>query len=233
MLAHYRGGERVPNDDFQELLAVMPDIAEAVNTFNSEAAQLKALKALIQTARNGSDRPVLAMTSAVASPPPPEQPPSAVELQSTSAVPALPPAPTEREDATSTAEVPTKKRRKSSTKKNFTVVRGLNFAPAGEQSLADFVAEKQPRTMHEKNLAACYYLQHIMNLSSITVGHVLAVYRECDWTAPSQPDTTLRNTAAAEGWIDTGNTKDIKVVWAGQNHIESKMPTLDPRKGKK
>lgn len=222
----------MPNDDFQELLAVMPDIAEAVNTFNSEAAQLKALKALIQTARNGSDRPALTTTAAVASPPPTEQPPAVMELQSTSAIPALPPAPNGGEETVSEAESVTKKPRKASTKKNITIVRGLNFAPDGKQSLADFVAEKQPRTMYEKNLVACYYLESVMGVEGITVGHVLAVYLACNWTPPSQPDTTLRNTAAAKDWIDTSDSKNIRVVWGGLHHIQSRMPTPDPKKGK-
>lgn len=223
----------MPNDDFQELLAVMPDIAEAVNTFNSEAAQLKALKALIQTARNGSDRPVPVTASAVAPPSPPAERPSVPrEIAASSTVPALPPAPNGEEDTDSEAGPVAKKPRKAS-RKNITIVRGLNFAPDGKQALADFVAEKQPRTMHEKNLVACYYLESVMGVEGITVGHVLAVYLACNWTPPSQPDTTLRNTAAAKDWIDTSDSKNIKVVWGGLHHLQSTMPTPEPKKGKK
>lgn len=224
----------MPNDDFQELLAVMPDIAEAVNTFKSEAAQLKALKALIQTARNGSDRPALPRATA-ASPQslPSERPSVQQEIEASSTVPALPPAPHRDEDAAHRVETTAKKSRKSSAKKNITVVRGLNFAPDGKQSLTDLVAQKQPRTVFEKNLVACYYLQHIMDLEGITVGHVLAVYQACSWVSSSSPDVSLRKTASTCGWIDTRNSKDIKVLWAGENHLESKMPTPDPKKGKK
>ncbi|MER6813436.1 hypothetical protein ABT299_29555 [Spirillospora sp. NPDC000708] len=222
----------MPNDDFQELLAVMPDIAEAVNAFNSEAAQVTALKALIQTARNGSDRPSLTTTTPVAPPNlSPERPSAQREIEASSTVPVLPPAPSGDED--SRVGPAARKPRKSSAKKNITVVRGLNFAPDGKQSLTDIVAQKQPRTVFEKNLVACYYLQHIMDLEGITVGHVLAVYQACSWVSPSSPDVSLRKTASTCGWIDTRNSKDIKVLWAGENHLESKMPTPDPKKGKK
>ncbi|GLZ06787.1 hypothetical protein Acsp03_42530 [Actinomadura sp. NBRC 104412] len=224
----------MPNDDFRELLSVMPDIAAAVNTFNSEAAQLKALKALIQTARNGSDRPALTTATAVALPSQPSERASVQrEIEASSTIPALPPAPSSDADAALRVEPTAKKPRKASAKKSISPVRGLNFAPDGKQPLADFVAQKQPRTMFEKNLAACYYLQEIMEISNITVGHVLAVYQFCSWSSASQPDVSLRQTASKRGWIDTSDSKDIKLEWGGQNYLETQMPSSAPTNGGK
>lgn len=221
----------MPNDDFQELLAAMPDIAKAINTFNSEAAQLKALKALIQTARNGSDRPTVTTATAVEPPSPSSEHPSVPrEVELTSTAPALPPAPNDGEEAASKAQPMTKKPRKASVRKNIGPVRGLNFAPEGKQPLADFVAQKQPRTIEEKNLLACYYLQEFLEISNITVGHVLAVYQVCSWRSSPQPDASLRKTASKLGWIDTSNSKAIKVEWAGQNYLETNMPSAAPKK---
>jgi hypothetical protein len=193
-----------PTSQFELLAEAMPKIAELVNAFSSEQVQRNAFEALV--AALGS--PVSAPETT------PKETPSDAGLTSSSG-----------SSGDASPNGTKKSARKRAQKRNFTVPRGLNFSPSGKQSLEDFVAEKQPRTQFETNLVAVYYLSEVMGEQAIDVGKVLAVYQAMpSWTAPTQPDTVLRNTASSKGWLDTSNMKDIKVVWAGTNHLD-KMPS--------
>lgn len=214
------------NDKFRRLLTVMPEIAEVINIFDSEAAQLRALDALIQSAEAEQSagpvpKPMTVLTS--------NQSPASVSEAVIMPTPNMP----ELEAGTVTVERAAKKTRRVTGKKTFNIIRNMNFAPDGKQSLAEFVEAKQPRNMHEMNVVACYYLQEIMEVQAITVGHVLAVYQVCSWSASSQPDTYLRKTASEHGWLDTQDGSDIKVVWNGINYVKNKMPNPAPQRGKK
>jgi hypothetical protein len=201
--------------DEPPLLTYMPKIAEVVNAFTSDDTKRIALEALVRQFEPAYTASVTTL---------PQQQVPVIEtttLGTSAAVETTDPAP-----LTATVPAPAKKiARKASTRKTFTIPRDLNFAPEGKQSLVDFIDEKQPRTHHERNLVACYYLQQVMGLVPVGVEQVLAVYRAAGWDAPSQPEVYLRKTASQFGWIDTANTKDIKVVWAGENFLTSKMPT--------
>lgn len=217
----------MPDDKFRQLLAVMPEIAEAINIFDSEAAQLKALEVLIQAVVTDKGisppGPSKSTTVLTSSRPPEYGSDQAIIVSST------PRAELESGTAASTSKI--RKPRRGATKKSFNIVRNLNFAPEGKQSLADFVSTKKPRTKHEMNLAACYYLKEMMEIEGITVGHVLAVYQACSWSASPQPDTSLRKTASQMGWIDTANGNDMKVAWSGENYIQTKMPSSASQNG--
>lgn len=64
----------------------------------------------------------------------------------------------------------------------------------------------------------------MMGIKEVGIGEILAAYQAAEWTAPSHPDTALRAAASRTGWIDTGNTKAIKVVWKGDNYLKTKLP---------
>jgi hypothetical protein len=208
--------------DEPPLLRDAMKISAAVNAFTSPEVQLFMAEALVrQYEPNRGSMPPL-----------PQQQHGPVTITSMPYVSA--PAALPAEEATEEVSVPVSRpvkrpARKATAKKNFTVPRDLNFAPEGKPSLADFVAEKRPRNIDEKNLLACYYLREMLGIEEISIGHVLAVYKAAGWNAPGQPDTQLRNTAARLSWIDTANMKDIKVVWGGEHHVETKMPTTAER----
>ncbi len=114
--------------------------------------------------------------------------------------------------------------RKPSAKRSWTRVKDINFRPAGKMPLRDFAAEKDPRNNHERNVVAVYYLETVVEISGIEVGHVLAAYSECGWKAPAIPDNSLMVTASTKGWLDTANMKMIRTTLSGQNFIEYDMP---------
>lgn len=206
-------------DTFDRLLAALPQIADAVNAFESEGVQQSAFDALVRALRI-EDAPRVASASPVALA-------THHDAEVTESV-----VPTAQDHGKSETPAGNGRKRngKRTGKRNFTVPRGLNFAPAGEVSLEDFVEEKAPRTMFEKNLVACYYLTEKMRIAAVDVGHVLAVYQAAGWTAPGDPNASLRNTAHQHGWLDTANTSDIKVVWKGTNFVETKMPSKSDSK---
>lgn len=202
-------------DKFDRLLEAMPRIAESVNAFTSKDVQRSAFQALMAALGlgiNGDPRTVSRSTDVDDNPD--ESDTGLAEGN---------------EDAASSGPETTPARRRASKrtsggKRTFNIPRGMHFAPPGKPSLEDFVKEKQPRNQHEFNLAAVYYLTTHLDEANIDVGKVLAVYKAAGWTAPSQPDTSLRNTASHKGWIDTADMKAIKLVWAGENYVDSKMP---------
>lgn len=205
-------------DNFDRLLANRSEIAEFVNSFTSERVQRKAFEAVVCSLGLGDN--VAAPTPGVERLHIVKQD---VEPEQEQADP----------DETREAEPSSTRRRRSrgSAKKTFTVTRGLNFAPEGKPSLEQFAADKQPRTMDEKNLVACYYLSNMMGMQDVDTGDVLAVYQAAEWAFPSQPDVALRKTASRLGWIDTADSKSIKVVWKGENYLTSKMPADSKKSG--
>jgi hypothetical protein len=210
---------REGNPQFGLLLDAMPSIAEAVAAFPDEALRLKAfdlltnalgVKATAQVHRAAhSSAPIVATV------------PESDAGRSPGADEAAGP-----EGAAST------RRRKGGgpkAKRNFSPTRGLNFAPDGHPSLEAFSTGKAPAGLDQRNLAAVYYLTEHMGLTA-DVNNVLAVFQAAKWECAAQPDVALRKTASVTGWIDTSDSKDIKLLWAGRNFLESKMPVEAKKK---
>jgi hypothetical protein len=208
-------------DNFDRLLANRSEIAEFVNSFTSERVQRKAFEAIVCSLGLADG------DAAEASP--------VERLHIVKPTSKAEPEATDDDDEPGEAEAETggtAKRRKSrsSSKKTFTVPRGLNFAPDGKPTFEAFVAEKQPRTNDEKILVGCYYLSEMMAISEVGIGHILAAFQAAEWPAPAHPDSAVRGAASRTGWIDTANTKAIKVVWKGENYLTTKMPAQPKKK---
>lgn len=190
-------------DPYYRLIEEMPRIAEVVNAFSSEVVQKSAYDSLI-TAIGAPVAPVLHAIEKVA-------PPVSEKIDSP--------------ESTDEEQKGRRRGRSGGTKKTFTPTKGLNFAPAGKPKLTDFVAEKAPHNQHERNLLACYYLSEMMGVENVDTNHVLAVFRAAGWPASKAPDVSLRVTAHKTSWIDTSVSSSVKVMWSGDEHIVSKMPS--------
>lgn len=204
-------------DNFDRLLANRSQIAEFVNSFTSERVQRKAFEAVVCSlglANRSVDTDTL----------------PAERLHIVKQDPEVD-ANTTDEDSGESESVSTPRRRRSrgGARKTFTVPRGLNFAPEGHPSFEAFIAEKSPKNNDEKCLVACYYLSEMMGITEVGIGHILAAYQAGNWSTPAHPDMALRAAASRTGWLDTGDTKAIKVVWKGENYIMTKMP-VEPKK---
>ncbi|MGK8465508.1 hypothetical protein [Nocardia cyriacigeorgica] len=109
-------------------------------------------------------------------------------------------------------------------------VRNIDFRPDGQLSFRDFVAEKQPTTIDQKNVVAVHWLEYVAEIPDISVGHVLAAYKECSWREPANPDNALQVTASRFHWLDTHNMASIVVTPSGRNGVQYDMPITPPRK---
>ena len=197
---------------FEELLSVMPRIAEAVNGFMSEENQLAALSVLLRAF--GLPEPPLSRTK-------PAEPSLSVvrsldlnRPEEGGAEEAVPPASTSQ---------PTNARRRNR-KKPPLRAKDINLHPEDKQSLREFAAVKSPAGFNEMNAVAVYYLQVVLGLDVIEAGHVLAAYHECGWRVPADPENALMKTASARKWLDTSDMKAIRLTFVGRNVIEHDMP---------
>lgn len=204
-------------DNFARLLDNREQIADFVNSFTSERVQRQAFEAVVCSLglaeTNVADAPNVQRLRVVQ-----QQPESEPDLPGD-------------EPSAEAESTPRRRRGKNGARKNVTVPRGLNFAPEGHPSLEQFVAEKRPANLDEKNLVACYYLSNMMGMQDVGIGQILAAYQAAEWSAPAHPDTALRKTASSTGWIDTANSKSIKVVWKGENYLATKMPAQPKKTG--
>ncbi len=103
-------------------------------------------------------------------------------------------------------------------------LKDLNLRPEGTQSLADFVAEKGPKSDHERKLLAVYYLTRILEIDDVSVDHVYSCFKEMNWKVPTDLAAGLRLTASKKAWIDTSDMSSIRVAIPGENFVEQDMP---------
>lgn len=109
-------------------------------------------------------------------------------------------------------------------------VRNIDFRPDGQTWFRDFVEEKQPSNLHQRNVLAVYWLQYYAGIMDIGVGHVLAAYKECSWREPTNPENALQSTASRCHWLDTHDMASIAVTPSGRNAVQYDMPTGKSRK---
>ena len=82
------------------------------------------------------------------------------------------------------------------------------------------MAEKQPKSQHDKNAASVYYLSEIAEIAPVTSHHVFTCYRDRDWAIPPSMAQSLFLTANKKAFLDTSDLDDIKIVPRGVNHVE-------------
>jgi hypothetical protein len=186
------------NASFDSLLAEMPRIAEAVKVF-PEALQTQAFDALMAELK-GRTAPIQTAET------------SGRKSKQRRAGRSRPKEPGEDGKRT--------RRRALSP----SAVRDLDLAPNGATSLKDFVAEKQPKTNHDKNVVSVYYLAEVLRLNGVTVDHVFTCYKDMRWREPGNLANSLALTANRKRFLDTASLDDIKLTPAGRNHVDHDLP---------
>lgn len=136
--------------------------------------------------------------------------------------PSQPTRPRRKRKAKSAANGQPRETRRRAT--SVTRVKGLDLAPKGKQSFDDFIAEKQPKSQHDRSTASVYYLSEVAEIAPVTVNHVYTCYRDQNWDMPPDLRTSLFLTASKKGFIDTSNLEDIKIEPRGVNRIERALP---------
>lgn len=191
--------DETDESSFDSLLAEMPRIAEAVKAF-PEAVQAQAFEELMAELRGQIAPPQTTRTGGGKSP--------------------------RHHGGRSRAKAPREDAKKTRRRtRGPSAVRDLDLAPKGKKSLKDFVAEKLPKTNHDKNVVSVYYLAEVLRLGGgITVDHVFTSYKDMRWREPGNLANSLALTAHRKRFLDTSNLDDLKLTPAGRNHVEHDLP---------
>jgi hypothetical protein len=205
------------DDPYERLKAQMPEIAKAVNAFASEQVQQQAFRVLIRSLAGdrAGDEPDASEDVAEGTPDKGElsdrRPRHGRGKRAAVA------------KAASATGIPARAtgRRKAGP---LSLDKSLNLRPKDRQSFADFAAEKTPRTQHEKNVVAVYWLTRVAGLGQATVDQVYTCYKDRTWRVPPDLRNNLAVAASTKAWIDTSNMDDLKVTVNGENYVEHDLP---------
>jgi hypothetical protein len=99
----------------------------------------------------------------------------------------------------------------------------LNIAPAGKQSWVEFVAEKQPVTLHEKYVACVYWLLDVAELDKATINQIVTLFITSRWTLPKDPRNHASQASGA-GYLDSADKSDLKLTSLGTALILNDLP---------
>lgn len=113
---------------------------------------------------------------------------------------------------------------KKKASKTVSADRTLDLRPDGKQPFADFVAQKNPVSNHEKNVVSVYYLTEVLGQQTATVSQVMSCYDDRSWRTPNNIKNSLSVTATSKGWLNTQNFEEIGLEVKGRNHVKHDMP---------
>lgn len=202
---------RVEGDNvskFEELLAAMPSVAKAVNSFQSEEVQKQAFETLVA---------LFVGAKVQASP--------LVEPQQYEQATAQPQDEQLNADSVAAKKSKSRKAKQSQTRDQVEAVRHLDLRPSGKTSFIDFIAEKQPKSNQDKYAVAVYWLEQIGEVEPITLSHIAAIFKQTQgWREPNNLRVGLTTTATRKNTIDTSDVNNLKTTPAGRNFVEHDLP---------
>ncbi len=113
-------------------------------------------------------------------------------------------------------------RKPSSNKKSdYGLVSGMDFSPAGKQSLKEFMEKVQPKRHAEIHAATIYYLKHVAGLKDINVSHVFTAEKHAKLKKlPTDLYQSIMQTSSSDKLIDTSNTNDLGLSAKGKKYVE-------------
>ncbi len=196
------------DEEFEALLARLPEMAKAVNAFTAPEIQRAAFEALLAALtddspgssplREGSD-------TATGNKPPANRPRKTAPARKTATVD------------------PTKPRSKRAAPTGpFKVDKELNLVPKGKRSFKDFVAVTQPKNQVEQCLVAAYWLTHEVGEESTTGDRVFTCFRDAAWPIPANLSNKL-SVAGTKNYLSSTKRDDIRVSINGVNFVEHTM----------
>lgn len=190
--------------DFDELLAAMPQIAKAVNTFTSETVQADAFSALVAVLTGGS------------------LPDGG---QSSKRMPKEGNSAPDGSAKTKSQKQTAKRSAKKSTGKTpaLAVDSSLDIAPKGIQSLQAFAEEKGAKSQQERSMVSIYWLGRVAKTEKVSIIAVYSCYKKMGWAAPANPRNQLQVLASRKHLLDTSDMDAIALTQAGVNFVDG-MP---------
>lgn len=193
-----------------ELLARMPEIAKAVNAFESPAVQELAFAALLESA--GGTQPA-------------SQTPETRDAHDGAKAPAR------RRAKKKAASVPAKsdgngaapkKASGAAKKQTFTLLKDLDFYKANPK-LAEFAGEKAPKSVIEKCVLLVYWFIHHGNVTPVTIDMVYTGFKDREWPVPADLANTLQQ-AGSKGLLDSRDRQNLVLTTKGENLVDHDLP---------
>jgi hypothetical protein len=184
------------NGDVNELIDQLPKIAEAVNSFQSEALQQQAFAAIM--AKIGVETPT------------PKTPDSA-EIIETAAKTVNPGG----HKATRT---------KGRAKKSYSADKSLDLRPTDKKSFRDFANEKLPSNNDDRVTVSVYYLVEVLEVAAIGPPQILACFQNMKWRPPADIANAVQKVGSVYGWVDSKESENIKLTSGGRTAVEYDMP---------
>jgi hypothetical protein len=202
---------------FAELLKSAPEIAQAVNEFRSETAQLQMLAALLRAFDEGLGAPLgrdedLQVGDG--------------SLDERAAADEVP----RGEDR---SEKGTRRRDSRSTNRDAAALRvipDLNLRPKDKASLRDFVAQKAPASNEQLYAVVIYYLTKVLEVEQVGLNHLYSALKDLEQRVSPRLSTVLSNAASRHGWFDTRDRSNITMKVHGENFVEHDLPASGKKK---
>lgn len=94
----------------------------------------------------------------------------------------------------------------------------LDFYPAGQKSLIDFIKGFKIKNDSERNLLFTHYLSNVLKISKTTLDHLYTCYDEVDHKIPENMAKSLSNTTV-RGWLKSDKS-NIRITTKGVNKIK-------------
>lgn len=113
--------------------------------------------------------------------------------------------------------------KRASKAKSVGLDKDLSLRPKNKKSFADFVDEKGPSN-HEDKVTVCVFWLTKVAGHKATPEAVNSCYEGAGWKRPADLRNKLRVTASKRGWIDTGDSEDIKITTSGEDHVKHDLP---------
>jgi hypothetical protein len=195
-------------DQFDDLLKRLPEIADVVNKFKSEAVQQSAFDALVGQ---------LGIDTVTA----PQENKTRTAKKVGRKKPGSKNTETRRESASGSED--NKPKRKSAKKGSFSMVKDLNLRPNGKKGLKEFCDEKAPQSHVEKCTVSVYYLCNDLSISAVNMDHIYTCYKQMRWRLPSDLSNMLAQ-VGSKGYLDVADRENITVTTHGDNLVEHDLP---------
>src|SRR5258708_25990617 len=91
----------------------------------------------------------------------------------------------------------------------------------GQISLAEFVEQKKPQSVHDKYAVIAAWLKENRDLPEITGDHIYTCFRLLNWSSPDDVDQVLREIKHAKKWFEKGDGKGAyKINIVGLNAVD-------------
>ena len=93
-------------------------------------------------------------------------------------------------------------------------------------TLKQFYQEKNPTSALERNAVFVYFLERILELEKISIGHIYTCYKDLGIKPPAKLRQSLADTSSKKGWLLTGSMNDLKITPKGDSFVEHELPVL-------